>query len=658
MNLTVGRPAAQQPRYLPVDPVMNLFALQIPLANLRSRLSSTVVVVAAATMCTFFATAEPAPAAAKRGQSNSLLAINADGTRIACSNRDSGTVSIVKWPGLHLVAEIPVGHHPEGVAWIPGTSLLACCIYGDDRLAIVDTEKEKVGQTIEVFDEPYGVVCSDDGSRLYVTLEYPGQVVCIDTRSMKIVETWDAGQMPRGVAISPDGGSLFVTEYLTANLHELSTADGHLIRSFAAASTDNLCRQVTLSADGRKAYITHIRSRVTAAHGSGSIFPYVSVVTLDGEKSGQRVRVPMDSLQGARVTANPWDVDISPDGRQLYVVFGATDEMYVCQIIGDDYRELDFLKGVRLGSNPRAVRATADGTAVLVYNALDFELVAYRSSDFQVMARCEVTKNPMSEELLLGKKLFYTALQPMTSRSWIACSSCHPDGHSDGRTWQQPEGLRQTQPLAGLGWTHPVHWSADRDEVQDFEHTMRGSLMGGRGLLKGELPDALGAPISGRSAMLDALAAYANSHRFSLSPHAKAGLSDAALRGRELFHSDRTKCSSCHSGPFYTDSQPRAAHEIVRHDVGTGKDDSTELMEPAYDTPTLLGLYRSAPYLHHGMAETLHEVLTTWNKEDRHGTTSGLSSQETDDLVEFLKALPFEDPEPAARAAGLKQVIK
>jgi hypothetical protein len=37
-------------------------------------------------------------------------------------------------------------------------------------------------------------------------------------------------------------------------------------------------------------------------------------------------------------------------------------------------------------------------------------------------------------------------------------------------------------------------------------------------------------------------------------------------------------------------------------------------------------------------------VLTTCNKEDRHGKTSHLKDAEVDDLVEFLKALPDEKP--------------
>src|SRR2546423_15587414 len=92
------------------------------------------------------------------------------------------------------------------------------------------------------------------------------------------------------------------------------------------------------------------------------------------------------------------------------------------------------------------------------------------------------------------------------------------------------------------------------------------------------------------------------------------------------------------------------------HDIGTGLDDTTEKMGPKYDTPTLLGVYRTAPYLHHGKAKALAEVLTTFNQGDRHGQMSHLSRQGLDDFVEFLKALPYEDPEPAAKAAKLSKV--
>ena len=585
---------------------------------------------------------------------NSLLSVSADGTMVAASNRDSATVAVFDTAGLTRQFESNVGEHPEGTTFIGQSKLIACCIYAEDQVVILNGETGAVMHRIDVYDEPYGIVSSADGKHLFVTLEYPGQVVRIDTSTWTVDATWDVGRMLRGIAMTADQQHVFVTEYLTTKIIQLDANTGAIAAELPGASTDNIARQIVLHPTLPKAFVPHVRSKITAAHGNGSIFPYVGVATYGGANSGKRMRVPMDTFRGTRVVANPWEVALTPDGSLAFIIFGATNDMYVAKVEGDDYQELTYVATMQLGNNPRAVAVTPDGQTLLVYNALDYELVSYGIPDLQEQKRCSVTDSPLKDEHLLGKKLFYTAQQPMSGRQWIACSSCHIDGDADGRTWQNPEGLRQTQPLKGIAWTHPIHWSADRDEVQDFEHTIRGKLMQGRGLLNGRLPDAMAESISGRSRSLDALAVYTNSHKFSLSPHARGGLSEAAKRGQQVFHSSTTKCATCHSGAFYSDSQP--ADQPIRHDVGTGKTDASELMGTAYDTPTLLGIYRSAPYLHDGTATTLRDVLTTQNHADQHGSTSHLSPSQLDELVEFLKALPFEDPEPAAHAAGLKMV--
>jgi cytochrome c peroxidase len=157
-------------------------------------------------------------------------------------------------------------------------------------------------------------------------------------------------------------------------------------------------------------------------------------------------------------------------------------------------------------------------------------------------------------------------------------------------------------------------------------------------------PVELDQHLAGKSKDLDALAVYTNSFDFRLSPHivAPGKISAAAERGKKLFFSDAVGCAKCHSGPYYTDSNLKKPFNL--HDVGTGTEDPTENMGPKYDTPTLLGVYRTAPYLHHGKAKTLRDVLTTCNAEDKHGKTSQLKADEIDDLVEFLKALPYETP--------------
>jgi DNA-binding beta-propeller fold protein YncE len=616
---------------------------------------------------------------AQAGSSNSLMDLSADGTLLACTNRDSGTVTIFGLESPDRWAkrfEVPIGHHPEGISFVGSTHQLAAAVYADDVVVLLDADKGEAVARIEVFDEPYGIVSNADGSRLFVTLEFPGKVVEIDPVSRAVVREIDAGKFPRGMALTADGTNLYVTEYLTGAVNLIELASGRTVDAWAGTEQDNLARQIALHPKRDKAYVPHIRSRVHAPHGSGGIFPYVAVLdTVDAEKpasesevpSSRRKRVQMDSFRGVTVPANPWELALSPDGSQLSVVFSGTDDMFVCTVLDDNYRELQYARMLRTGRNPRAIRYSADGSRFFVYNALDFTISIVNAATFELVENLVACESPLDEETLLGKRLFYSANQPMVGRRWISCSSCHPDGDPDGRTWQQPEGLRSTQPLAGLAWTHPLHWSADRDEVQDFEHTIRGDLMQGKGLIRGELYDSLATPNSGRSVEADALARYTNSHKFSISPFARttdsqghrmegeAGLSDAVKHGREIFQRESVGCVTCHSGPYLCDSRAGA---LTRHDIGTGNADASEKMGPEYDTPTLIGLYRSAPYLHHGKAATLEEVLTTYNPGDKHGRTSQLSAAEISDLVAFLKALPYEDPEPAAIAEGLKKVEK
>ncbi len=589
------------------------------------------------------------------GRSNSLLDISRDGKLLACSNRDSGTVTIVDLATHQVLREIAVGRHPEGVSFVGASKTLAVAVYDDDLVILLDSLTGKITNRIDVFDEPYGVVSNKQGSKIYVTLDYPGEVIEIETVQATVQRRFPAGRFIRGIALSSDNSYLLVTEYHSGEVKKIDLGSGQIVDRWAGGSQDNLSRQITIHPFREKAYLPHIRSRVTVAHGAGSIFPLVSVIDTQAGVGKRKMRIPLDSFIGTRVTSNPWEVEVSPDGKTLYIVFAGTDDLFICNVLDDNYRELTPRSAIGLGHNPRAVKAAPDGRTFYVYNALDFHVVAYDTTSLELKKKIPVTKSPLDRQILLGKILFYSARQPMSGRRWISCASCHPDGQADGKTWHNPEGLRNTQSLAGMAWTHPIHWSADRDEVQDFEKTIRGPLMQGRGLVRGKINPSLGKPNKELSEALDALAAYSNSHEWTMSPHSKTGLSDSAKRGRELFFSPKTACSSCHSGPFYTDSNP-VSKKIIRHDVGTAKWDETEKMGPAYDTPTLLGVYRTAPYLHHGLANNLQEVLTTYNPDDQHGRTSHLSAREISDLVEFLKSLPYEDPVPSAEKMGLIKV--
>src|SRR5262249_34951416 len=243
----------------------------------------------------------------------------------------------------------------------------------------------------------------------------------------------------------------------------------------------------------------------------------------------RRTSVALDTYNGVQVVTNPWEAALSPDGKRIYTIYAATNDMNVSAVVDDDYQEIDRIGNlVRAGQNPRAVRGSPDGKTVYVSNTLDFAVGIY-DAGLKPLGQVKVCDPPKTPEWVRGKVLFNTALPPMTRQSWIACSSCHPDGHADGRVWQNPEGLRKTTPLFGRAHTHPLPWWAGGGEVRDFEYPLGGGRMGGGGLLGGPLkpkggfhPTELDEPLAGRSPDLDALAVYCNSFDFRLSPHIPA----------------------------------------------------------------------------------------------------------------------------------------
>jgi len=587
---------------------------------------------------------------AHAGTSNSLMDITPDGKTLLVANRDNNTVTVVDIATRKALREIAVGEHPEGVTWIGNGPTALVTVYEDDRLAFIDTQTGKVIEKIKVENEPYGVVTTPDGALAYVSHDYPGMVSEIDVAKRKVLRTIKAGQWSRGIAIDNERKMLYVTDFYAAKLHAVSIADGKVVDSWEGHETQNLCRNVVLNPKRPKAYLSHIVSRVTHVEGRGSIFPELTICDL-AKKPGEKRRrsIAMDTYNGVYVTANPWETALTPDGKKIFTIYAGTNDVNVSNVIDDDYIEMERIGlPFRVGTNPRAIRVSPDGKEFFIYDTLDFAVeVRDVASPTSKKAAIKVCEPPKSPEWVRGKVLFQSAT--LSGAKWISCSSCHPDGLTDGRTWQNGEGPRRVPPLLGLAHTHPLHWSADRDEVQDFEYTIRSKLMGGRGLIPGAIktkvgfqPAELDEKTSGRSKDLDALAIYTNSFEFRLSPHivAPGKLTPEAERGKAIFFSKETNCASCHSGPFFSDS--KLAKPFNLHDVGTFE--QGEKMGPKYDTPTLLGVYRNTQYLHHGKAKTLLDVLTTHNPSDQHGKTSQLSAQQKEDLVMFLKSLPYEQP--------------
>jgi YVTN family beta-propeller protein len=80
----------------------------------------------------------------------------------------------------------------------------------DHTVSVVDTATNAVIATIPVGDSPFGVAVSPDGSKVYVTNLGSASVSVIDAATNTVTATIPVGLQPSGVAVTPDGSKLYV----------------------------------------------------------------------------------------------------------------------------------------------------------------------------------------------------------------------------------------------------------------------------------------------------------------------------------------------------------------------------------------------------------------------------------------------------------------
>jgi YVTN family beta-propeller protein len=607
----------------------------------------------------------PATAQSPPRRSSSAIALSATGTLLVV-NPDSNSLTLVDAASRKVRVEIPVGLDPRTVAVDDAGGRVYVANRGSDSISVVDLTGRAVVAEVPVGDRPYGIVVSPDGDRLYVAEQGVDRLAVIDAKTLRTVATLPMLDRPSGLALADDGRTLYVTHLLTHTLTVLTVrpytaylpfvlrglpvSDRTFARSLAVQPTawmsstlalwpdSNLVQSIVVSPDGARAYVPHTRSNTAnrALTFDTTVFPLVSLIDLRARQHLVGKQIDLGTLDAPGVGL-PFDAAVTPDGRELWVVNAASNDLSVIDLEGSR-----LAAHIEVGHNPRGIVLSPDGATAYVNNTLGGTVSVIDTSTYTVTDTIAVTDIPLPPTLLNGKRLFHSSDDPRMARAqWISCNTCHFEGEHDGRTWTFGfAGPRNTTGLLGMVETYPLRWSGEWDESADCEFANRKENFG-RGLIEGDMncaafpPDCVQQPPNtGRSYDLDCLAAFIDSLRVPLSPaHARGEpLSAAEARGQTIFSRPELRCTNCHPPPFYTDLQV--------HDVGTATAD--ERIGPAYDTPTLRGLYDSAPYYHDGSAATLYDALTRPSPEDEHDVRGLLTEAEIEDLIAFLLALPFD----------------
>lgn len=625
------------------------------------------------------------------------LLFSSDGTRLYVLCQQSGEVRVLNSGTYAPIKTIAVGHVPRGFSLSADGGRLLVANTWDDTISVIDTHTLEVVATWPVAMEPTSVVEDRTGKYIFVANRISNDVAVLNAATGAVEKRLAAGRGASYSTLSRDGTRLYVTsiypnptpwrtapesEVTVLNTATAVVADRIPLHGIAGAF------HVALSADGRLGAVAELHPKnlvpLTALeHGSA----FEDTLTLFGADIGARpVEIPLDELE--RYAARPFGVAITPDKSRLYVTSGGSELVTVIDVArllhyihthpgpytGDLSASANYVVArIPVGRDPRGVALTRDGSRLLVANRLDdtlsvidthinrvvstlplagstqlwalhfglqtFAEMTDSSPEKRRCADCHIdAKHRQASEMQLsrleqilalrrGEQTFYTARYSFHGA--IGCANCHLDSTFDGLQWDlEPDGLGRdivdNRLLEGVRDTGPFKWNGGNPNLPT-ECGPRTEKY----FWRSENYDDV--TVADLTAYVNSLPPRPNRWR-----HPNSELTAAEERGQTIFERSvdnfgkpiplENRCSYCHSGPLGTSKKS--------FDVGTkAPDDDSGLL----DTPQLVNVALTGPFLHDGRAATLEEIWTLYNLHDQHGRTNDLTKDELNDLVEYLR---------------------
>ena len=474
-------------------------------------------------------------------------------------------------------------------------------------------------------------------------------LVAIDASAKKIRATVPALREPFAAALGTDGRLLFVANHLpacpangnmAAAVSVIDRTTFKLLKNVMLPNGSTGVRGIAASPDGQFIYITHMlgRYQLPTTQLERGWMSTSGLSIFNGETGEYINTVLLDDVDlGA---ANSWGVAVSPDGKYLIIAHAGTREISiidreelharldkaakvervtdVTNSAADVPDDLSFLANIRRrveldGDGPRGVAIVSDRVFATLY--FSDALAEVRLDDAtlkSVVIPLGPTADLSRDVVRRGEMVFNDATRCF--QHWQSCASCHPDGRMDGLNWDllndglgNPKSVKslllshQTPPVMG----HGVRANAEVAVRSGFKYILFSDT---------EEQDAI------------AVDEYLKSEQAVPSPYLINGeLSKLAKKGQKIF--EQVGCINCHSRAYYTN--------MKSYDVGTLRMWDKRKEKPLLDVPTLLEVWRTAPYLHDGRTMSVEEAFKSCDPEG----IKELSPEEIKALKAFVLSL-------------------
>jgi len=579
---------------------------------------------------------------------------SSDGKTLFVAYADAQQIAWLELPGGKVVRRIDVPAEPTGLTLSPDeTQLIVTCAAPRSTVLVLDAVSGEVVTTMNAGHTAMSPVVGPEGKRLYVCNRFDNDVSVIDLATGQQTARVGVDREPVAAALMPDGKTLFVANHLP-NTRTDVLFPGSISPVVTAIDTQtfetvgielpvgcNGMRDLCLSPDGKVAYVTHLVAsfeRIPTQVDMG--WANVNALSIiDTQQKKLISTVGLDELYMG--TGNPWGVTCTADGKWVCVchagshelsivdastLLGTLPHVYVSPVVGSvpegSSRSAGLWRRVKLpGKGPRGLAVAGSKVYVAQYFSDALAVVdivapgATTEDQDEPVGTIALGPEPVLTVRRQGELLFNDA--SICFQHWQSCASCHPDARSDALNWDLlNDGASNPKNTKSMLLAHRTPPSMAEGVRPTAEAAVRAGI---EHILFTSRPEEDAAAID----------EYLRSLRPIPSPKLVDGrLSPAAGRGKILFEGDRGGCHRCHPAPLYTD--------LLTHDVGSK---SPYGFTDRFDTPTLIEVWRTAPYLHDGRYVTIGALMTEGKHGLGHTRVKNLSQTDIDDLIEFVLSL-------------------
>jgi len=549
---------------------------------------------------------------------------------IVLAQKGAKQIDLFSNDGQQMLRSFPLLETPTGVC-VNGDIAYVTTFETKGALHILNLSSGKIEKSIEIASGACYPVLSHDKQKIYICNQFANTVSEVILKQRKLVRTTSVLREPRSAVLSKDGKYLFVANFLpdqradvnvvAACVSVIETKNFTKVKDIQLANGSNALRDICITSDGKFIYVTHNLGRFivpTSQLQQGwmntSAFSVIDVVN----QSFLGAILVDEPERGA---AGVWGIRC--DKHHIYVSHSGTHDISIINHPAMmekfsaypkkeelDY-DLNFLYGLRKrvpleGNGPRSIFLTEDKLFVPTYFSDTLNIVTISSNELSAIA---MNPNRVETNEQAGEKYFNDAMKCF--QNWQSCNGCHPgDGRMDGLNWDlMNDGIGNPKNCKSLLYSHvtpPSMISGIRASAELAVHA------GFRLIQFFDIDEASAACVD----------AYLKSLRPVPSPYLINGkLSKKANEGRKVF--EKLRCNICHSGSYFTDMKMHRIGEDIEFEKG-------------WDTPTLIEVWRTAPYLFNGSAATLDEVFTKY----KHGIErQTVSPKEIESLVEYVNSL-------------------